>query len=433
MAGQSISKGAITLTTDASKLQAGLKAAQAQIAQFSSSVTGLMKFQVGLDVFDRIKGAMTGLLSQIQQTGDRAETLLANAMAFGTTAENLQNLSGAAQLAGVDTEKFNEILRVAADVAGEASLNTEEVAKKLRQIGLATTDLAGQSGTDALEILLKAFKGVANESERIHAIGDLLGARRTLQVVKLLNADLDELQDKFKQMGMTFTKEQLEQMDEAGDKAQLVGKKFGYVWDRVIGGIGSALDKAAEFREEVKGWFGSSPGAGTVEQLAQFAAEEQDYYDAASKFLDKQNAIQAKQEAARIKMQEDFQSRMRLEEMTEQATKGLDAAQKFLDFTTPTEQATLAINHMLGLMDAGILRAEEFNMAIEKMGKEFNEITSGENRLPGAAFRGSIEDVSAKIQASVRSGESDNRMVQNLLRDIVENTKPLKNIDGVQN
>lgn len=448
MAGQSISKGALTLTTDAAQLQSGLSKAQKQIADFGSSIQGLLSVDVGLHMFDKLKGAYDSFKETIKSAGDEAETTLANAMAFGTTAENLQAISGAAQLAGVDTEQFSNILRVAADTAGDAAKGGEDVVKKLQQIGLATTDLAGQNGPDALNIIMDALKKIGNESDRIKAIDDIFGGKRALQVVKLLNADLGDLSEKFKEMGLVLSKQELEKLDEFGDKVQLAEKRLGHWKNKAIVWSGEVVKAFEEF------FSGEDWTVAKTETLKQRAEADQKHWDMVSREMDAAQRISDIQAKARKdKFTKDLDT-ARAKEYTDYLEKIVSLSQSAIA-ADPIDSFAKTLEGLDYQLQFGKISFDQYDAAVVKSYDSLLKLAGlgGELKLPSAVVAGSVEDIASRnqnlaqanfassmpggqIQSMLNAQKEANKALADRIlrspeiRELINNTAPLQNIKG---
>lgn len=416
MAGQSISKGALVLTTDAAALQAGLSKVQSQIESFSNRVTGLLGASLGF-------GFVQGTVDQLKALGDESENFLNLSEAFEVNVEKLQAWTLAANLAGIETESLMKAMRI----ASEKFPNEADPFASL---------------TAALEQL----RGISNVQERIKAASELFGGKNAIEVLKIMKADLPGISAELGTAAV-MTERQLKAWDKVGDSVSLFMTKVKNVFKKgvantfedVFGGddgkslperiteawksidtlqqkldsgqvhpmfLANVVNSIREMKEAVRELENKLTQANIAEAVAPIAKAHQEMQEAA-------------------KAAERFRDAM----FSEQANNRLDSAKKFLDFSTPIDQATMAIEHFLGLFDAGLLTALEFNQAIENLGKEFNKLE--EVQLPSAAFKGSVEAVGAGIRDSVRGG-SDSRIVQNLLRELIDNTRPLKEI-GVEN
>lgn len=450
MGGQSISKGALTLTTDAQAMQSGLQRAQQSINQFGGSLKNIELFSggaFGLDIFDRLKGSIEGIFETIKKAGDEAETTLANAMAFGTTAEELQKLSGAAQLAGVDTEQFSNILRVAADTAGDAAKGGEDIAKKLQAIGLATADIAGQNAPDALNIMLTALKGISKESDRIKAIDDLFGGKRALQIVKLLNADMGELVGQVEQLGTVLSEDQLKKLDDFADKVQMAQNRFASFGKKALV---IASDVVGAFEEFFSGkdWTVLNP----KETAAERAAADQNHWDMVSREMDAMERIAAQRKEAQkaeFIRNEDLMKAKALQQYIEEIVSASNAVLK----SSPMEQFTKTIEGLDYQMQFGQITADQYDKALLRIAESMGALNSaGENlRLPSAIMAGSQEAARSRIAdtAESRFGRGDNNPIVAAINDmkmqekmqqqqvikaiekVVENTRPLVELDGI--
>lgn len=390
MAGQSISKGALVLTTDAAQLQSGLSKAQSTIQEFSNRVTGLLG--VGLAF-----PGLSAVFNKIKELGDESENFLNLSEAFEVNVEKLQAWAEAANLAGIETETLVKALRIASEkFPGEADPFA------------------------SLEKALEQLRNIPDVQERIKAASEIFGGKNAIEVLKIMKADLPGVAADLEKFSLS--EKQLKQCDEFADRISLGltrmkndFKKF--VADsipqetnnnpRLLGLLEQMDDLRARVVAAAEG---SKQEAFWLEQV-----------DRLQKEINKQRGIRepadgiAKQAEAVKKLNEEFLQTDQLRRLD-----FLNDLVAPLEKIDPIEEFRQQFEGLNNLFEQFQRTPEQYAHALMNLKKALEATGSAaeEVKLPGAAFRGSVEDVSASIRATVGRENTRSAEVVDLLRRI---------------
>lgn len=439
MAGQSISKGALVLTTDAAALQSGLKEATHAIEAFSHKVLGLFGLHLGFE-------GLKHVIEQIKEMGEQSQDMLLLSKVFDVNVEKMQSLSMATKLAG---------------------LETEDLTKALRKAATAFPDEA-----DPVASLMRAFKELSeieDVNKRIAAAGDIFGGKAAIKTLKIMEADVPKLAEQVK--GLALSEHQLEMWHHLAREIELIELKVkktasSFLTDFIFGGdkgtweeqLEKTQEKLSEIQKEWKGI--NNVLSESHAKLIEEGFSESELHDLLNKEIKlrkEMNALQgdavhlqteirkrdqAKNIADAAKAAEKLQNDMNIlaegnqQFVNQDAVARLDHLNKIvesLEKVDPLVEFRQQFEALNELFDKFQRTPEQYANAVNNLKKaiEATGEAAQEVRLPGAAFRGSVEDISTSIRASVGTENNRSAEANRLLEEIAGNTRPLRDV-GVE-
>lgn len=237
-----IAKGAVVIGANTAGLESGLKQAQTKIAAFQTKITENFSFigtgpmaqalSVGRVAFDYIKGQF----DEISQLGDKAESIMNSAAAFGMSTKQFQEISQVAELAGVSIAELEKGFKHMADTVVESQLGDEAAIKKLRMIGLKPENLVGKSTTEAFDAIGAAIAKIEDPMLRVKAATDIFG-KSGMRLLPILTENTEKARAFQSQIGAVWPDSTSEQLDAAADSI----KNLGNAWSGLNANIKASM------------------------------------------------------------------------------------------------------------------------------------------------------------------------------------------------
>ena len=190
----------------------GFETDKSSVNKANSAVDGLGKKMRQLAVV-LAPAAVAGFFGAIVKgAADSADAAAKSARSLAITTEAYQELSFAADQAGLSQEQFSAGLRTLSRNAFNAENGSKELAKAFSRAGVA---LRGADGTlktsdELLSNLADTYVNAANKAEVIPLFSKLLGEENGARFVSLLangSKGIDDLRRKAKQLGIVFDHE----------------------------------------------------------------------------------------------------------------------------------------------------------------------------------------------------------------------------------
>lgn len=402
MAGESIGKGALTLTTDATQLQSGLAKAQKSLEKFGASFQSIFAGGVGIAGISKLSGF-------IQRIGDEAESTLQSAEVFGMSADQLQRYQGAAQLAGIQTEKFTNLLRIASEKAE-----------------------GNETALESLQRIFQSLSQIENKAERVRAASDIFGAKNSIAALKAMNAELERGAAGFNNV---VSDDALRQMDEAADRLAIVKKEIDNMATAYVAAMHKMATETPAGKKQEGGFLGffwnlnRDLGVmfGGEDAIAFQRKADQARADQAHAARVQNQAInEARQQANEMQRAADGANKFQLSMQQMQVNKGANAANSLLA-PDRIEELSRAFEYINGVFAEGYMDVEVYNRALKNVGQELAKLTGigGDVRLPSAVIAGSREDISASIQS-----RANERFGTSMPKDIEEIRRMLQKLAG---
>ncbi len=160
------------------------KAAAASIANTAKAIV------VGL------AAATAGVVAFTKSWANSAAEIDRTARQFDVGREELQKLSGAARLAGVDADEVTDAIkemRVRTAEALEDGINP--TAEALQELGLHAKDLKGRDVIDSFQLIASRLKNVGKEADRTKILMEIFGEEAGVRMAPLLDSGAEGLQD----------------------------------------------------------------------------------------------------------------------------------------------------------------------------------------------------------------------------------------------
>lgn len=207
----------------------GLNSAAAQLQGFGSKIKSTLgAFGVGFGVQQ--------LVSHLQRTALEMENIGDNAVLLGASVRQLSLFSGAARIAGMDTESFVTSLERMNDAIGTALGGGTDVLGKwgLSAAAMGGTDLSGQ-----LHMVAARMAELGTAQEKLAMASDLFG-RRNLDLVEILGQGteaLDAWARRAEFAGSVVTEMQTKAADTANVEMRTIKEQAGGLWRTVTGGL----------------------------------------------------------------------------------------------------------------------------------------------------------------------------------------------------
>jgi hypothetical protein len=222
----------IKITADTSQAQQSLKNLDASLESLGKSTATAAKFFAGLTA------AAAGIAFTIKQTLDGAGELVDASNRLGVSAANLNQLSQAARLAGIDTGTLNvTIQRLNRSIGEGIQKSTAPAAVALKNLGLPISELARLKPDEQFTRIAETLSKIENPAQRTAMSMELLG-KQGPAVLQLAN-ELEKVRE-ITELGFGVSEGELVALDEAGDAIE----QLGIMWDA---GIKKAVAELAPY------------------------------------------------------------------------------------------------------------------------------------------------------------------------------------------
>lgn len=160
------------------------KAAAASIANTAKAIV------VGL------AAATAGVVAFTKSWATSAAEIDRTARQFDVGRDELQKLSGAARLAGVDTDEVTDAIKEMRVRTAEALEDgITPTAEALQELGLHAKDLKGRDVIDSFQLIASRLKNVGEEADRTKILMEIFGEEAGVRMAPLLDGGAEGLQD----------------------------------------------------------------------------------------------------------------------------------------------------------------------------------------------------------------------------------------------
>lgn len=171
---------------DTGPFRRGLNDMRSQTKSFAGSMKGMLAGALGL-------GAITAAFRSMFVEMDRVQKL---GLRFNETAETIQKVKLAADLAGSDIEGLAKAITVATRNAHEAATGNIEYAETFETLGIDAAAFINLPMEEKISLLAKSFESGAGSGEKLALMMDVLG-KGGANLIPLLAQGQEELQEQF--------------------------------------------------------------------------------------------------------------------------------------------------------------------------------------------------------------------------------------------
>lgn len=176
-----------------------------------------------------ITAAAAALGVAIVKTLGAAGDLVDASNRLGVSAENLQRLQQAAQLAGVGADQLNaSIQRLSISIGEGLNKGSGPAVDALTRLGIPIREIAAQRPDQQFERISQALIAIENPAQRAAAAVDLFG-KQGPAILGVVN-ELEKVQQITRDIGFGVTERDLVALDEAGDRLD----QLSIIWDAGI-------------------------------------------------------------------------------------------------------------------------------------------------------------------------------------------------------
>jgi len=171
---------------DTGPFRRGLNDMRSQTKSFAGSMKGMLAGALGL-------GAITAAFRSMFVEMDRVQKL---GLRFGETAETIQKVKLAADLAGSEIEGLAKAITVATRNAHEAATGNIEYAETFETLGIDAAAFINLPMEEKISLLAKSLESGAGSGEKLALMMDILG-KGGADLIPLLTQGQEELQKQF--------------------------------------------------------------------------------------------------------------------------------------------------------------------------------------------------------------------------------------------
>lgn len=200
-----------------------------------------------------------GLIAGFKKVADVASDAVDKAGQFGSTAEGIQRVGYAAQLAGTDIDKVGTVANKLTLAAKEAAAGGGEMAKVFDSLGISAQDFIGADLEDKVIMLGTAYDNANGSVEKQSDLLKLLGAKGA-EILPMLASGAAGLREQMDSIPVISNK-LAESLDDLGDKfVWLKEVSFG-----VLIKVVEFMNKVAEKAQQAGEWLGKLSGGGEID------------------------------------------------------------------------------------------------------------------------------------------------------------------------
>lgn len=204
----------VELFADDSKLQQGLKLAQARLKAFGTSVQSL-----GKGAFLAASAVLTGLGAGVKSFIASGDQLAKMSQRTGVAVEALSELKFAAGQSGTDLETLETSLRKMQATLVDAANGSSSAVKALEHLGLKVEDIQALNPEQQFKLMADRLSQIQNPTARAAAALDIFGKSGT-QLLPLMEqgaAGMEALQQQARDLGLTISTNTAQAAVRAGD------------------------------------------------------------------------------------------------------------------------------------------------------------------------------------------------------------------------
>ena len=230
----------VDLSASAAQFEADMGKARAAVNSFGAGVKSTMSgFSASVanaakSVFS-MRGALVaaagvgGLGLLIKGAIQAADDIAKMSDRTGLGIEALQELSYAANLAGVDNEKFGKVMERLNTAIGEAAAGMLTYKQGFQAAGIAIRDTEGNviKSEDAFLQLADAVANATDATARANIVYNIFGQRLGAQLIPLFKdgaAGIEKMRQEARSLGVVLDAVMVREAEQAGDQLERLGK-----------------------------------------------------------------------------------------------------------------------------------------------------------------------------------------------------------------
>jgi len=198
---------------------------------------------------------------------DAASAINDVAKAASVSTDTLQEMRHAASLSGISFEELDGSLQKFNKSIGEARAGSGSLYSYLKKTDQALLDQvrSANSTDDALNMIFKAMKNVANESDRAALSAAAFGRSGTK--LSVLANDYETLRKEAQSLGLVIDSQLIKNADEAGDKLETLSRVIGAQLTTAVLNLAPTIQKVAEQILKLSESTAKFFGGGTVNEI----------------------------------------------------------------------------------------------------------------------------------------------------------------------
>jgi hypothetical protein len=168
------------VSANTAQFQSGMRqvdtVAKGTAAGIKSAFAGVGSMLVG--------GAIVSGLKSLMNDFDRVGKL---ASRFNTSAESIQRVSVAAQVAGTDVEAVANAMTKAGIAASKAVESGGQMADLFQRAGISARDFAAANVDEKLLMIAEAYRAAGTDASKTNAIIEIMGSRAGANLIPLIS------------------------------------------------------------------------------------------------------------------------------------------------------------------------------------------------------------------------------------------------------
>jgi len=229
---------------------------------FSDSLKSVTKWGLGLGVV-----ATGAAVAFAKKSIDAASAINDVAKAASVSTDTLQEMRHAASLSGISFDELDGSLQRFNKSIGEARAGSGSLYSYLKKTDQALLDQvrSANSTDDALNLIFKAMKNVANESDRAALAAAAFG--RSGVKLSVLADDYETLRKEAQSLGLVIDSQLIKNADEAGDKLETLSRVIGAQLTTAVLNLSPTIQKVAEQILKLSESTAKFFGGGTVNKI----------------------------------------------------------------------------------------------------------------------------------------------------------------------
>lgn len=188
-------------------------------------------------------GLVVSLALVIRQLGvvtDRLDLMIKSSRALGTTVNEFQKISFAAELAGVPVEQLSASLRFMNRTIGETATGVGAAGPAFEKLGLRAEYLVNLPIAEQFERIRQAISRVGSEAERKALAAKFFAAEGVFAFNKLISGAA-EANREFDELGLGINDQQAKAVEAFQDSRIRIGALFGDFQNKIIAYISPAF------------------------------------------------------------------------------------------------------------------------------------------------------------------------------------------------
>jgi hypothetical protein len=214
------------VSANTAQFQSGMRqvstVAKGTAAGIKSAFAGVGTMLVG--------GAIVSGLKSLMNDFDRVGKL---ATRFDTSAESIQRVSVAAQVAGTDVEAVANAMTKAGIAASKAAESGGQMAELFQRAGISARDFAAANVDEKLLMIAEAYRAAGTDASKTNAIIEIMGSRAGANLIPLIS-NLESLKSEMAGVAVA-TDETVRRIEAANDAMTRQGNTIKVYFAEALG------------------------------------------------------------------------------------------------------------------------------------------------------------------------------------------------------